>query len=50
MEIGVLLTIPKKAAMIGLYIIKEVLADVALDILFSTSIGMALECSSILSD
>ena len=43
MEISVLLTILKRAAMIGLYTIKEVLADVALDILFSTSIGMAME-------
>ena len=42
MEIGVLLTILKKAAMTGLYIIMEALADVALDLLFSTSIGMAL--------
>jgi len=42
MEIGVPLTIPKRAAMIGLYIIKEVLANVAFDLLFSTSISMAL--------
>ena len=45
MEIGVLLTILKKAAMIGLYTIKEALADVALDVLFSTGIGLAMERS-----